>query len=307
MQERVGNTIFYDDFAGFCGCVHFCVSGLFANLFLAFLPLVPGVNLVGELALGKLIAPNLERALGELHNVALVDESNRRFLVVDGVLNGGTNKALCALLAHRLDADARRFGEADFLHAHFLNQELLDFQVLGGAVHIFDTSVDVFGVLAEDAHINKLGAFYRRRCALIILHGAQAYVKVESLTQSHVERADTAANRGCERAFDAHQILAESVESLVGKPAASGIEGFFASQNLFPLNFAFAAVVFGHSRVHYFLRCRPDVAANSVALDERDYGVVRHIKFAVADCDFFCHNIQFILIVYEFDSMRRPT
>ena len=66
-----------------------------------------------ELLLRQLVAPVAERALGELHDVALVHERHRDAIVLDGVLDRLADQALAALLRYRLDADAGAGGEAD--------------------------------------------------------------------------------------------------------------------------------------------------------------------------------------------------
>src|SRR5690606_31231788 len=91
------------------------VRGLLALLGLRLLPLRPGVDLVAELALREGVAPLHEGTLGELHDVALVDERDALALVGDGVLEGGADEALGALDAHGLDADAAGAREADLL------------------------------------------------------------------------------------------------------------------------------------------------------------------------------------------------
>src|SRR5204862_3313014 len=73
---------------------------------------VPADGLAGVLLLDEGVAPVAEGALGELHDVALVHERDALALVLDGVVEGGANEALTALARDRLDADARRRGEA---------------------------------------------------------------------------------------------------------------------------------------------------------------------------------------------------
>ena len=66
------------------------------------------------LFLGQGIAPILEGTLGELHDVALVHQGHGVAIVVDGVLDGGTDQTLGTGLGHGLDADAAGLGEAVF-------------------------------------------------------------------------------------------------------------------------------------------------------------------------------------------------
>ena len=75
-----------------------------------------------ELALSQRVGPVPEAAFRELHDVALVDDGHRGLVIVDGVLDRLAYQALGALSRHGLDANARGVGEADLLHAHFVDQ-----------------------------------------------------------------------------------------------------------------------------------------------------------------------------------------
>ena len=133
---------------------------------LGLLPLVPGVDLAGELALGQGVAPVAEGALGELHDVALVDERDALPLVGDGVLDGGAHQPLGALAGDRLDADADGLGEADLLVHPWGSSSLRNASTfLASAVPALelDAGVDVLGVLAEDHHVDLLGMLDRAR------------------------------------------------------------------------------------------------------------------------------------------------
>ena len=82
----------------------------------------------------------------------------------------------------------------------------------------FDPGVDVFGVLAEDHHVEFLGMLNRARHAREVAHRPQAYVEVEHLAQRHVERADAAADRRGQRALNPDQELAERLDGFIGQP-----------------------------------------------------------------------------------------
>ena len=76
---------------------------------LRVLELAPGaaVNQFGAIGLaGKLITPILEGTFGELHDIALVHQGHGVTIVVDGILDGGTDQTLGPCLGHGLDADA---------------------------------------------------------------------------------------------------------------------------------------------------------------------------------------------------------
>ena len=66
-----------------------------------------GDDLVAKLALRERVAPIAEGALGELHDVALVDQRDALAAVLERVLDRPANEALGARDADRLDADAR--------------------------------------------------------------------------------------------------------------------------------------------------------------------------------------------------------
>ena len=84
---------------------------------------------------------------------------------------------------------------------------------------VFDAGVNVFGVLAEDHHVHFLRMLHRRGDAGEILHRPQANVEVEHLPQRDVQRADAAADRRGQRAFDARRDIRETPRPC--RPAAS--------------------------------------------------------------------------------------
>ena len=67
--------------------------------------------------LGDSVAPILEGALRELHDVALVHQCHRRLAVLQRIVDGGRHQTLGALARDRLDAVAGGGREADFLEA----------------------------------------------------------------------------------------------------------------------------------------------------------------------------------------------
>ena len=60
---------------------------------------------MGVFTFDKFIAPVLESALGELHDIALVDKGHTPAFVPDGVIHGGTDQSFAAINGNRLDAD----------------------------------------------------------------------------------------------------------------------------------------------------------------------------------------------------------
>ena len=279
LQEGVGNRIFNDDvFAGF-------------RVF-EFAPRAAVDRLCAEFFLRQFIAPVAEAALGEFHDVAFVHQGNARFVVVDGVADGGANQALRTLFGNGFDADARGFGEADFLHAHFVLQEVDDFFAVFAFGFPFDAGVNVFGVFTEDYHVGFARVFQRRRHAVEVAHGAHALVEVEFLAQRDVERADAAAHGRGHRAFDGYGILFQCVQGFLRQPNVVAVHfgGFLAGIHFHPVDFFLATISLGNRRVDYVDHDGRDVHADAVALDEGDNRIVGN---GLARNDFFAFRRYF--------------
>ena len=234
---------------------------------------------------GQCVTPVAERALGELHDVALVHEGDAVAVVGDGVLDGRPHDALGALLGHRLDADADGVGETDFLGAlrECLGEELLELVAIIGAVLELDAGVNVLGVFAEDDHVGQLRLLHRTRHALEPAHRAQAGVQVENLAQGDIDRTDATADRRGERSLDADEIFAERGHGVVRQPFVEFVLGRLPCEYLEPGDLFGSTVGFVYGCVEDELARRPDIRAGAVAPYERDDRVVRHLQVAVRD------------------------
>ncbi len=135
-------------------------------------------GLAAELVTRQLVAPILEGALGELHDIALMHQGHRLTIVGDGILDRGAHQALRPLLGARFHPDATVIGEADLVDPHLLAQEVNHLLRFGAVGLPFDTGVDVFGVLAEDHHIGQLRLFHRARRPLVVAYRTQTDVQV---------------------------------------------------------------------------------------------------------------------------------
>lgn len=96
LQEGVGNAVFNDNAVG------------------QFAPRAARRWAARRILRGRLCSPVAERAFGELHDVALVDEGNALAVLGYRVVDCRADKTRRALFRNGLDAYAARFGEADF-------------------------------------------------------------------------------------------------------------------------------------------------------------------------------------------------
>ena len=247
-------------------------------------------RLRAELALGDRVAPVAERALGELHDVALVHERHRRLVVVDRVLERLAHQPVGALARDGLDADARGLREADLLDPHLLDQEVDHLARAVGLGRPLDAGVDVLRVLAEDHHVDLVRLLDRRGNAGEPAHRAQADVEVELLPQRHVERADAAADRRRERPLDRDHVVLQDFERLLGEPDVGAVDlgRLLAGVDLHPVDLALAAVGLGHRGVDDLDHHRRDVEARAVALDIGDDRLVGDVQAVIlVDGDLF--------------------
>ncbi len=114
-------------------------------------------------------------------------QGQRLAVVVDGVLQGLTDQTLGAFDGDRLDADATVLGEADVGDTHLFTQELDDLVGFRGTGLPFDAGVDIFGVLAEDDHVDVGRLLDRARHAFEPAHRALTDVQIQLLAQRHVQ------------------------------------------------------------------------------------------------------------------------
>src|SRR5207249_1261460 len=197
------------------------------------------------------------------------------------VLDRGACEPLGALARDRLDADAARPREPDLLDAHLALEERDHLLRLGALGWPLDAGVDVLGVLAEDHHLDLLGPLDRARHAGEVTHRSQAHVEVEHLPERHVERANTAADRGGERSLDADDELLEGRDRVLGEPVLEAVEGLLAGVDLHPGDLPLAAVRLAYRGVEDRLAGAPDVGPRAVAFDEGDDGLIGDVEAPV--------------------------
>ncbi len=113
-----------------------------------------------ELPLGKLIAPSIEAAFGELHDVALVHQGYTASLVLQSIGDRGPDQAFTALAAHRLYTQGAALGKAYLLHSHFGGEEIQDLLDITAPGLPLDARIDVLGILPKHNHVDFLRMFY---------------------------------------------------------------------------------------------------------------------------------------------------
>ncbi len=249
-------------------------------------PALPlGDHAIAVLAGGQRVSPLAERALGELHDVALVDERDAFARVAQRVLDGRARQSLRSLARDRLDADAAGLGKPDLRDAHLVLEERDQLARLGGLGRPLDAGVDVLRVLAEDHHVDLLGPLHGTRHAGEPPHRPQAHVEVEHLAERDVEGADAAAHGRRQRSLDPDDELLERGDGVVRQPGAQAIERLLTGIDLHPGNAPATAIGLLHGSVEDHLARAPDVRAGPVTLDERKDRMVGDLEHAAGRAD----------------------
>ena len=120
-------------------------------------------------------------------------------LLVQGEADGHAHEPFGAFRADRLDADATR-GDHVVTQLLEQSQDLLRF--VAAALEL-DAAINVFGVFAEDDHVDLVGPLVGRFDSLEITHGPNAGVQVEAHAQEDVDAAEAAADGRGQRSFKA--------------------------------------------------------------------------------------------------------
>ncbi|MCY1350602.1 hypothetical protein D9M68_426790 [compost metagenome] len=227
-------------------------------------------------------------------------DGQRVTVVVDDVLQSLAHQALGAFFGNRLHTDTAILIETDLGDAHLFLQELDDLVRLGRTGLPLDAGINVFGVLAEDGHVDVARLLHRARHAFEPAHRAQADVQIELLAQRHVQRANTATDRGGQRTLDGNDVVTYGFQGFFRQPGILVVDlgRFLAGVDFHPGDLALAAVGFLHGRIDDFDHYRADVDADAVAFNERDDRVVRYIQGHVGiDGDFVTGGWHLDLLV----------
>jgi len=130
--------------------------------------------------------------------------------------DGGAYETFRTFDRNRFHAERGGFGKTHLRHPHLFRQEFEEFAGFWRPLLPFDAGIDIFGILAEDIHIDFFRFFDRCHDSAEPTYRTEADIKVEGLPEGDVQRTDTAADRGCQRAFDPDHIFSESLHRLVG-------------------------------------------------------------------------------------------
>src|SRR5258708_11073277 len=199
------------------------------------------------------------------------------------MLDRHTHQPLGPRDGYRLDADAGVFADVLLGPGECVVVEEVNAGVdVRGALFPLNARVDVFGILAEDHHVELLRMFYRRRHVVVVTHGPYTSVEIEHLTQRDVQRAYAASNRRSQRTFDGYMQIANCVYRGIGQPVAELYKGFFSGKHFKPMQLSLAAVSPLNRRIENANGCGPDIAAGAVAFDVGDNRIVGNLQFAVA-------------------------
>jgi len=208
--------------------------------------LVLGHDRIGEFRGRHFVSEGPERAFGVLHDVALVDQGDARTAMLDGMRNRLAHEPLGPGRGDGLDADT---GGVVHLGAQGVPQEGDELFRFRGARGIFDTGVDVLGVLAEDDHVHALGMLDRRLDALEVADGPDAGIEVEDLTHGDVQTAKSTADRGGQRSLEGELGAGEGIQGGLGQILAGFLEGLASGQELFPDELSVIAIGLFHGGI----------------------------------------------------------
>jgi hypothetical protein len=131
----------------------------------------------------------------------------------------------------------------------------------------------------KNHHIGGGGIFDRGRHAFVIPHRPQTYIEVKDLAQSHVQRPDATAYRGCEGALDGYQMFMNGIQGLLRQPFTRQVISLFTCIHFFPNDLPLAPVRFFHCSVKHPYRGSPNIRACSVSLYER-------YNWKIGNCNF---------------------
>ena len=139
---------------------------------------------VAKFSRRDLVAPFAEGALGELHDVALVDQGDGREFLLDRPFAGLADQTLGARLGHGLDTNPA--VESDLTAGHLFD-EIDDGKGHFAASFEIVTGVDILGVFAKDHELNLVCRLVGAGDTLEIVHRPHAGIEVHPLSEPHID------------------------------------------------------------------------------------------------------------------------
>src|SRR6266700_6601204 len=230
----------------------------------------------------KFVSPLSERALGELLDVALMYQRDCFASAFERMLNRHAHQAFRGKNRNRFDADSR-VGPHLLLATlqHFFIEKFDQLGGFGCTLLPLDSGINVFCVLAKDDYVHALGIFHGRRRAFVILHWTDAGVEIKYLPQGDVERANAATDGRCQRPLNRDAKFADCVNRVLRKPVVEFGFGLFSREDFIPDHSPLALVGLLDGGVEDTYRGLPDIAACTVALDERNDRIRRYLNASI--------------------------
>ena len=259
---------------------------------------LPGHGSVGELVLHDLVPPGSKGALGELHDVALVDKGHRLAVIRQSELDSCTDKTLRSGDRHRFETKSRVGTD---LPAELVLYELEQLLRLVGTLLELLPRINILGVLPEDHHVNQTRVLHWRGHPVEPAHRANTCVEIEYLAKGNVQRSDATTNGRGQRTLDPNQVLAKCVDSLVGKPRPGLVVCLLTGQDLLPGNAAPAVISLLDRSIEDPDGGGPYVGTDAVALYEGDDWVVRDVETVRSHGDWSTHGQRLLR-----ETNRRP-
>src|SRR6185437_7279082 len=168
--------------------------------------------------LGRHLPRHVEpEAVGVLHDVGLVHRGHLAAAVGARVVERELHHPAGARLGDRLDRDAGAL--ADLRAGHALDR-LGDLALALRPALELDARVEILGVLAHDHEVDA-GVGVAGADARVVLARAHLRVQVERLAQADVDRAESAADRGRDRALDGGAVAADRLDDVAGERVAA--------------------------------------------------------------------------------------
>ena len=141
--------------------------------------------------------------------------------------------------------------------------------------------------------------FHGRGDAFEVLHRSQANEKIEKLPERDVERANPAAHRCRQWAFNADEKFAERFNRIVRQPFIEFVLGHLPGENFEPRNFLFTAESFLDRGIEHAHAGRPDIRSGAISANERNNWLIRNLQLSVIDGNSFARRRRNVFVRHK--------